>query len=228
MDFGFFPITKRQIQDLAELVHKNRHRSFDDLDAKTKEKFIALREPLEVFLLRLSALETDNATIAANATEHVRNELFARVGWRPDFTPLGRAIAHVRWRKHSPRSWVALQMKEAVRDLLEKFTGQPDTQEQESEFQLPQLEPMLKAMAAECCQLKCHRRPPELLRLGHCRQACDILFFKQQDFSSPEVASTFGIPKSTAHERLLDCEAGLGDRTRAAAAILKTKDKAHA
>ena len=62
-------------------------------------------------------------------------------------------------------------------------------------------------LAANACELKRHRRPPKLIADGHCRRACDLLFMQDLELSHREMGYVLNIPKSSAFERLNDCEA---------------------
>lgn len=185
----------------------HRHRSLSELSGEQRERLDDLRDKFHLFLRKGAGHLTDDPQVARKAVEQSAELFFARLGWSWQLTRLAEGVSRLIWRIHTPRSWLLRVLRQTVREL----EGQQTMKTRPAATPSPDVgltySPLLARLAKEDCQIKCYRRPPKLIQEGHCRQVCDTLSLLGLELSCQEIGYVLFLPKSTAFDRLTDCEA---------------------
>jgi len=207
----FSTLSNAELWELVKILRSNKGGEFTGFSKKQVARFQDILPKFNLFLWRGSRHETPDPNVAWHAVQRAKLSFYDRIGLNPSSTADGGAVTRsIIWRLHTPRSWLLKAVRRSVQECRqEQEKGRLADAPKPPESAMLPPNPGYVWLAANACELKRHRRPPKLIADGHCRRACDLLFMQDLELSHREMGYVLNIPKSSAFERLIDCEAQL-------------------
>ncbi len=201
-------LSNAELWELIKILRRNCKREFLDFNDVDLDRWSELLPKFNLFLWRGGRHETHDPKIAWHAVLRARVAFYARVGVNPLMTADGGAMTRtIIWRLQTPRSWLLRTLRRAVQECQRDHeAGRLAAAPPPPEGAMRQPDPAYARLATGDCQLKRHRRAPKMIREGHCRRACDLLFMKDLTLSHREIGYVLSLPKSSVFDRLFDCE----------------------
>jgi hypothetical protein len=202
------PLSSSELRELESLSAAYRKDGLKALPTRVVERLDDILFRVDRFLRKVCCHETSDSNVVAFAVNKAREMYFDRVSYANKRLSPGSIAVRVIRRLQTPLSWLVWHARAAVRqaeNLKRKGVPFPIGDKLGTEKFAPPARRC--AMASNGCRLSAARkRSPQLIRAGHCFQACDILMMaKDLEMKQKEIGFILKIPRSTVAGRIEAC-----------------------